>query len=144
MSPPPHNKQWYIWDRIDTFYYPICYDNMFNNAFKSLFRFLKENGFPYKWRLYGNSQFVTNCYTVVLYYRMFKYSLRKKISFATFGVSIDDFFTRYAGLGYSLIQYFLKIIVYDHSIFIIDQHNKAIGIINIAKPFLNFMDETMI
>ena len=25
-----------------------------------------------------------------------------KISFATFGVSIDDFFTRYAGLGYSL------------------------------------------
>ena len=24
------------------------------------------------------------------------------ISFATFGVSIDDFFTRYAGLGYSL------------------------------------------
>ena len=68
----------------------------------------------------------------------------QKISFATFGVSIDDFFTRYAGLGYSLIQYFLKIIVYDHSIFIIDQHNKAIGIINIAKPFLNFMDETMI
>ena len=27
----------------------------------------------------------------------------RKISFATFGVSIDDFFTRYAGLGYSLI-----------------------------------------
>ena len=27
----------------------------------------------------------------------------QKISFATFGVSIDDFFTRYAGLGYSLI-----------------------------------------
>ena len=26
----------------------------------------------------------------------------QKISFATFGVSIDDFFTRYAGLGYSL------------------------------------------
>ena len=27
----------------------------------------------------------------------------QKISFATFGVSIDDFFKRYAGLGYSLI-----------------------------------------
>ena len=27
------------------------------------------------------------------------------ISFATFGVSIDDFFTRYAGLGYSLIVF---------------------------------------
>ena len=26
----------------------------------------------------------------------------QKISFATFGVSIDDFFARYAGLGYSL------------------------------------------
>ena len=26
----------------------------------------------------------------------------QKISFATFGVSTDDFFTRYAGLGYSL------------------------------------------
>ena len=26
----------------------------------------------------------------------------QKISFATFGVSIDDFLTRYAGLGYSL------------------------------------------
>ena len=26
----------------------------------------------------------------------------QKISFATFRVSIDDFFTRYAGLGYSL------------------------------------------
>ena len=30
----------------------------------------------------------------------------QKISFATFGVSIDDFFTRYAGLGYSLIPLF--------------------------------------
>ena len=29
-----------------------------------------------------------------------------KISFATFGVSIDDIFTRYAGLGYSLNTYF--------------------------------------
>ena len=29
---------------------------MFNNAFKSLLRVLKENGFPYKCRLYGNSQ----------------------------------------------------------------------------------------
>ena len=29
----------------------------------------------------------------------------QKISFATFGVSIDDFFTRYAGLGYSLLHY---------------------------------------
>ena len=27
----------------------------------------------------------------------------QKISFATFGVSIDDFFTRYTGLGYSLL-----------------------------------------
>ena len=76
---------------------------MFTKAFKSLLRFLKENGFPYKCRLYGNLQFATNCYAVVLYYRMFKYSLCKKISYATFGVSIDDFFTRYAGLGYSLL-----------------------------------------
>ena len=30
----------------------------------------------------------------------------QKISFATFGVSINDFFTRYAGLGYSLICLF--------------------------------------
>ena len=30
----------------------------------------------------------------------------QKISFATFGVSIDDFFTRYAGLGYSLYVQF--------------------------------------
>ena len=29
--------------------------------------------------------------------------LVQKISFATFRVSIDDFFTRYAGLGYSLL-----------------------------------------
>ena len=29
----------------------------------------------------------------------------QKISFATFGVSIDDFFTRYAGLGYSLLAF---------------------------------------
>ena len=28
----------------------------------------------------------------------------QKISFATFGLSIDDFFTRYAGLGYSLFR----------------------------------------
>ena len=28
----------------------------------------------------------------------------QKISFAAFGVSIDDFFTRYAGLGYSLFR----------------------------------------
>ena len=28
----------------------------------------------------------------------------QKISLATFGVSIDDFLTRYAGLGYSLID----------------------------------------
>ena len=33
----------------------------------------------------------------------------QKISFATFGVSIDDFFTRYAGLGYSLHDIFLKV-----------------------------------
>ena len=39
----------------------------------------------------------------------------QKISFATFGVSIDDFFTRYAGLGYSLnfmSQRFLKLIIF--------------------------------
>ena len=28
----------------------------------------------------------------------------QKISFATFGVSIDDFLTRYAGLGFSLTE----------------------------------------
>ena len=32
----------------------------------------------------------------------------QKISFATFGVSIDDFFTRYAGLGYSLFSFNCK------------------------------------
>ena len=32
----------------------------------------------------------------------------QKISFATFGVSIDDFFTRYAGLGYSLDSNFVS------------------------------------
>ena len=31
-----------------------------------------------------------------------------KISFATFGVSIDDFFTRYAGVGYSLYMGHMK------------------------------------
>ena len=30
----------------------------------------------------------------------------QKISFATFGVSIDGFYTRYAGLGYSLYSRF--------------------------------------
>ena len=34
-----------------------------------------------------------------------------KISFATFGVSIDDFLTRYAGLGYSLC---IVLIDYDN------------------------------
>ena len=36
----------------------------------------------------------------------------QKISFATFGVSIDDFFTRYAGLGYSLssFEYFFVLV----------------------------------
>ena len=66
MFSPHHNIQQYIWGRIDTIYNSICYDNMFNNAFKSLLRVLKENGFPYKCRLTGNSQFATNCYTVVL------------------------------------------------------------------------------
>ena len=42
--------------------------------------------------IYCNSQFATNCYTVVLYYQMFKYFFVQKISFATFGVSIDPFF----------------------------------------------------
>ena len=39
----------------------------------------------------------------------------QKISFATFGVSIDDFFTRYAGLGYSLFGYknILSILTYN-------------------------------
>ena len=73
---------------------------MCNNAFKSLLRFLKENGFPYKCRLYGSSQFATNYYTVVLYYRMFRIFFVQKSSFATFGVSIDDFFydIRWPGL----------------------------------------------
>ena len=50
------HKGQYTWDRIDTIYNSICYDNKFNNAFKSLLHGLKENGFPYKCRLYGNSQ----------------------------------------------------------------------------------------
>ena len=78
MFPPPYNIQKYIWGRIDTIYNSICYDNMFSNAFKSLLRLLKENSVPYKCRLFGNSQFATNCYTVVLYNRMFKYYWRKK------------------------------------------------------------------
>ena len=87
----PHNIQYYIGDRIDTIYNPICYDNIFNNSFKSLLRFLKENGFPYKCRLYGNSQFATNCYTVVLYYRMFKYSLCKKSALLLSGLASMTF-----------------------------------------------------
>ena len=64
---------------------------MFNHAFKSLLRILKEDGFPYKCRLYGNSQFATNCYTVVLYYRMFKYSLRKKSALLLLGLASMTF-----------------------------------------------------
>ena len=101
MFSPHHNIQQYIWGRIDTIYNSICYDHMFNNAFKSLLQVLKENGFPYKCHHYGNLQFATNCYTVVLYYQIF---FVQNISFATFGVSIDDFFTRNAGLGYSLVD----------------------------------------
>ena len=52
MFPPPHNIQLYIWGRIDTIYNPIYYDDMFYNAFKSILRFLMENGFPYKCRIY--------------------------------------------------------------------------------------------
>ena len=35
----------------------------------------------------------------------------QKFSFATFGVSIDDFFTRYAGLGYSLVGHVAVILL---------------------------------
>ena len=101
MFPPPHNIQWYIWGRIDTIYNPICYDNMFNNAFKSLLRFLKENGFPYKCRLYDNLNELLYSGFVFPNFQIF---FVQKISFATFGVSIDDFFTRYSGLGYSLYE----------------------------------------
>ena len=51
---------------------------------------------------YGNSQFATNCYAVVKCINECSNILCAKIIFATVGVSIDDFFTRYAGLGYSL------------------------------------------
>ena len=78
------------------------YDNMFNNAFKSLIRVLKENGFPYKCRLYGNSRF----YSGFVLPNVQKFFVQK-ISLATFRVSIDDFFTRYAGLGYSLYILYL-------------------------------------
>ena len=71
--------------RIDTIYNSICYDNMLNNTFKLLLRVLKENGFPYKCRLYGSSQFATNCYTVLLYYQMFKYSFCKKSALLLLG-----------------------------------------------------------
>ena len=40
----------------------------------------------------------------------------QKISFATFRVSIDDFFTRYAGLGYSLLL-FAYIVINDQKKF---------------------------
>ena len=54
----------------------------------------------------------------------------QKISFATFGVSIDDFFTRYAGLGYSLLirlhintnSFVSKII---NNFYILDIYNKV-------------------
>ena len=44
----------------------------------------------------------------------------QKISFATFGVSIDDFFTRYAGLGYSLIG--------------VDQQNLSVKFLIFSNP----------
>ena len=98
MFPPPHNIQEYIWGKIDNIYNPICYDNMFDNAFKSLLRFLKEKGFPYKCRLYDNSQrsalqwfCITGCSNILC--------AKNQLC----GVSINDFFTRYAGLGYSLV-----------------------------------------
>ena len=37
----------------------------------------------------------------------------QKISFATFGVSIDDFFTIYAGLGYSLSKGLKQILILE-------------------------------
>ena len=81
---------------------------MFNNAIKSLLRFLKENGFPYKCRLHGSSQFATKLLYSGFVLPNDQIFFVQKISFATFGVSIDDFFTRYAGLGYSLIIIIIK------------------------------------
>ena len=49
-------------------------------------------------------QFAMNCYTVVLYYRMFKHSLCKKSALLLLGLASMTFFTRCAGLGYSLID----------------------------------------
>ena len=108
MFPPPHNKQKYIWGRIDTIYNPICYDNMFNNAFKSLLRFLKENGFPYKCRLYGNSQRIaiqwfclTECSNI----------LWEKNQLCYFRGKHRWLSRRYAGLGYSLFPYHKELLL---------------------------------
>ena len=50
----------------------------------------------------------------------------QKISFATFGVSIDDFFTRYAGLGYSLnhnMSIFFRSINPYSNVLMFERHN---------------------
>ena len=72
-----------------------------NNAFKSLLRFLKENGFPYKCRLYVKFAIRNELLYSGFVLPNVQIYFVQKISFATFGVSIDDFL-RYAGLGYSL------------------------------------------
>ena len=48
----------------------------------------------------------------------------QKISFATFGVSIDDFFTRYAGLGYSLLG---------------QNNKKKTPVFRVTRPYLNLL-----
>ena len=73
---------------------------MFYNAFKLLFGFLKENGFPYKGRIYAIAIRNELLYSGFVLPNVQIFFVQK-ISFAA-QLSIGDFFTRYAGLGYSL------------------------------------------
>ena len=77
--------------RTDTICNPFAVITRLTTRLNHCKRLLRVNVYPYKCRFYSNSQPAMNCYTVVLYLRMIKYYLCKKISFATFGVSIDDF-----------------------------------------------------
>ena len=76
---------------------------MFNNVFLIIITIFKEKRLPIQMSLI--QQFAIR--NELLYSGFVLPNVQiffvQKISFATFGVSIDDFFTRCAGLGYSLL-----------------------------------------
>ena len=78
---------------------------MFYNAYKSFLRFLKEKG------LHTNVAY-TAIRNQLLYSGFVLLNVHifflQNISFSTFGVIIDDFFTSYPGLGYSLHAFLEK------------------------------------